>query len=145
MKIAIFTGSFNPFTIGHKDVVDRALSIFDKVVIAFGVNLQKEPFMPIEERMERVKRAYAGDERVEVTSYQGLTIDLAKRYNTHYIIKGARNAIDFEYERNMADINKRLGGLETVLLFANDEKAHVSSSLVRELVRFGKPADEYIV
>lgn len=145
MKIAIFTGSFNPFTIGHKDVVDRALSIFDKVVIAFGVNLQKEPFMPIEERMERVKRAYAGDERVEVTSYQGLTIDLAKRYNTHYIIKGVRNAIDFEYERNMADINKRLGGLETVLLFANDEKAHVSSSLVRELVRFGKPADEYIV
>lgn len=145
MKIAIFTGSFDPFTIGHKDVVDRALSIFDKVVIAFGVNLQKEPFMPIEERMERVKRVYAGDERVEVTSYQGLTIDLAKRYNTHYIIKGVRNAIDFEYERNMADINKRLGGLETVLLFANDEKAHVSSSLVRELVRFGKPADEYIV
>ncbi|MCQ2330108.1 MAG: pantetheine-phosphate adenylyltransferase [Paludibacteraceae bacterium] len=145
MKIAIFTGSFDPFTIGHKDVVDRALSIFDKVVIAFGVNLQKEPFMPIEERMERVRKVYDGDERVEVTSYQGLTIDLAKRYNTHYIIKGVRNAVDFEYERNMAEINRRLGGLETVLLFANDEKAHVSSSLVRELVRFGKPADEYIV
>ena len=145
MRIGVFSGSFDPFTIGHKAIVDRSLGLFDKVVVAFGVNRAKKPYMPIEERIERVRQAYKGDSRVEVMSYEGLTVDLMEQLGAHYIIKGVRNSIDFEYERNMAEINRKLSGVETLILIADGEFAHVSSSLVRELASFGKDIEKYIV
>ncbi len=145
MKTIIFPGSFDPFTIGHKDVVERILPLFDKVVIAFGVNLQKKSFMPLEERMERVRKAFAGNDKIEVTSYTGLTVDLAKKYDTHYILRGVRTNADFEYERIMADANRRLEGVDTIFVVADEKYAYVSSSLVRELSAFGRDITDLIV
>lgn len=145
MKTAIFPGSFDPFTIGHKHIVDKALQLFDRVVIAFGINHNKAPFMPLEERMERVRRAYAAESRVVVNSYDCLTVDLARRYDTRYIIRGVRNTVDFEYEKNLADINSKLSDIETIFLLTDAETALVSSSLVRELSAFGKDVKDLIV
>ena len=145
MRIGVFSGSFDPFTIGHKSVVDRSLELFDRVVVAFGINRAKQPFIPLDERMQRVREAYRDDPRVQVLSYEGLTVDLMQSLGAHYIIKGVRNAMDFEYERNMADINRRLSGVETILLIADPECAHISSSLVRELASFGKPIEHLIL
>lgn len=145
MRKALFAGSFDPFTIGHKSIVDRALSLFDEVIIAFGVNVNKEPFMPLDERMARVRNAYREDDRVKVVSYEGLTVDLAKEMNISCLVRGVRNIVDYEYEKTMADVNRKLTGIETVLLIADAEKDYVSSSLVREFARFGKDIDTLIV
>lgn len=145
MRKALFAGSFDPFTIGHKSIVDRALFLFDEVIIAFGVNVNKEPFMPLDERMARVRNAYREDDRVKVVSYEGLTVDLAKEMNISCLVRGVRNIVDYEYEKTMADVNRKLTGIETVLLIADAEKDYVSSSLVREFARFGKDIDTLIV
>ncbi len=144
MKTAIFPGSFDPFTIGHADVVDRILPLFDKVVIAFGVNTQKTPYFPLEERMEAVRRRYAGDSRVEVVGYTDLTADLAARYGAKYVVRGVRSVADFEYERTIADANRMIAGLETVFIIADPHVAHISSSLVRELKTFGRDVSEFL-
>lgn len=145
MKTAIFPGSFDPFTVGHKCIVDKALLLFDHVVIAFGVNVRKSPFMPLDERMARVRKAYEDDPRVEVTHYSCLTIDLVRKYNTCYIVRGVRNVVDFEYEKNIADVNQKLADIETIFLLSDPDVALISSSLVRELAGFGKEITEYIV
>lgn len=145
MKTGVFSGSFDPFTVGHKAIVDRSLELFDKVIVAFGTNRAKKEYMPLEKRMERVRRAYAHEARVEVISYEGLTVDMMRDINAHYIIRGVRNTVDFEYERVMADVNRKLTGVETVLLIADMENSHISSSLVRELASFGKDITNMIV
>ncbi len=145
MKRALFAGSFDPFTIGHKAIVDRSLMLFDEVVVAFGVNVMKTPFMPLEERMDRVRAVYKDDDRVKVVSYEGLTVDLAKEMEVTCLLRGVRNAIDYEYEKTIAEVNQKLCGIETVLLVADSETGHVSSSLVRELAHFGKEIDKLIV
>lgn len=145
MRKALFAGSFDPFTIGHKAIVDRALLLFDEVVVAFGVNVNKVPFMPIDERMTRVRKAYSGDDRVKVVSYEGLTVDLARNMGIDCLVRGVRDMKDFEYEKNMAEINRRLNGMETVLLIADAETGYVSSSLVRELAHFGKDINNLII
>lgn len=144
MRRAIFPGSFDPFTIGHKDIVMRALDLFDEIVIGVGRNADKKPLMPVEERVEAIRKAFEGDSRVRVMTYPGLTVDFAREVDAHFILRGIRCVQDFEYERNMAEANKELSGLETVLLYTSPQYAHISSSLVRDLYRYQKDISQYI-
>ena len=143
MKTGVFVGTFNPFTIGHASIVRRSLALFDKLVIGVGVNTAKENSRE-EDRVEQIARLYAAEPRVEVRSYSDLTIDFARREGAQFIVKGVRSVKDFEYEREQADINRRLSGLETILLFAESGMEAVSSSLVRELQRFGRDVSEFL-
>lgn len=143
MKTGVFVGSFNPFTIGHESIVRRSLALFDKLVIGVGVNTAKEDNEG-ESRVGQIARLYADEPRVEVCSYTDLTVDFARREGAQFIVKGVRSVKDFEYEREQADINRRLSGLETILLFAEPGMEAVSSSLVRELQRFGRDVSEFL-
>jgi len=140
----IFTGSFDPFTIGHDDIVRRALPLFDRIVIGIGVNEHKKYAQTTEERIENISRLYAEEPKIEVKAYGDLTVDFAKREGAHYIIKGVRSMKDFEYEREQAEINIRIGGVETLLLFADPQLASISSSMVRELMHFGRDVSEFL-
>lgn len=145
-RVALFAGSFDPFTIGHKSIVDRAVGLFDTVIIGLGVNTSKSPWMPLEERLAAIRSVYAGEPRVIVESFSGLASDFAREKGVRYLVRGVRSVADFEYERNMADANRLIasGGLETILIPALPELAAVSSSLVRELARFGAPYRQFI-
>ena len=138
MKTGIFVGSFDPFTIGHDSIVRRALPLFDKIVIGVGVNERKTHMLNEDERVERIAQLYASEPKIEVKGYNDLTVDFAKREQAHFIIKGVRSMKDFEYEREQADINKLLNGIETILLCAEPQLASISSSVVRELKHFGR-------
>lgn len=144
MRTGIFVGSFDPFTIGHKSVVDRVLPLFDRVVIGVGVNERKQYMFTVEERVAAIRQLYAGDERVVVESYSDLTVDFAQRHGAQFVVKGVRNVRDFEYERDQADINRRLTGLETLLIYAEPGLDSVSSSVVRELNHFGKDTSMFV-
>ena len=140
----IFTGSFDPYTIGHDDILRRALPLFDHIVIGIGVNERKSYMQSAEERMKTIKAIYADEPKVEVKTYNDLTIDFARRENASYIIKGVRSVKDFEYERDQADINRQLSGVETLLLYADRRYAAVSSSMVRELIHFGQDVSRFL-
>ena len=144
MKTGIFVGSFDPFTIGHLSIVRRALPLFDKLVIGVGVNERKTYLHTTEERIAAISRLFANEPAVEVRSYSGLTVDFAHSVEAGFIVKGVRSMKDFEYEREQADINREIGGVETVLLFAEPQLAHISSSMVRELTHFGKDPAPYL-
>lgn len=144
MRTGIFVGSFDPFTIGHDSIVRRVLPLFDKVVIGVGHNERKNYMTPTAERVEQIRRIYSNEPSVEVKQYNDLTVDFARREGTQYIIKGVRSVKDFEYEREQADINRRLTGIETVLLYAEPGMESISSSLVRELIHFGKDVSQFL-
>ena len=141
----LFTGSFDPYTIGHDNILRRALPLFDKIVIGIGVNERKQYMLTADERLDNISKIYASEPKVEVKTYNDLTIDFAKRVGAQYIIKGVRSVKDFEYEREQADINRQLSGIETLLIYAEPQYANISSSLVRELRHFGRNADEFLV
>ncbi|MDR0835061.1 MAG: pantetheine-phosphate adenylyltransferase [Tannerella sp.] len=138
MKKVIFPGSFDPFTTGHDALVKRALVFADEVVIAIGVNIEKKTMFTVEDRVENIQSVYKDENRIKVLTYNNLTADFAKETNADCILRGVRNITDFEYEKNMADINRKLTGIETVILFSEPEYEYVSSNLVRELKKFGK-------
>ncbi|MDR2147438.1 MAG: pantetheine-phosphate adenylyltransferase [Tannerella sp.] len=138
MKRAIFTGTFDPFTIGHYALLKRAFAIADEIIIAIGVNIEKDTMFTLEERVEAISAIYQDDSRVKVVTYNNLTADFAREVNADYILRGVRNLADFEYEKNMADINRKLTGIETIVLFSEPEYEYVSSNLVRELKKFNK-------
>ena len=140
----IFTGSCDPYTIGHDDILRRALPLFDHIVIGIGVNERKSYMQSAEERMKTIKAIYADETKVEVKTYNDLTIDFARRENASYIIKGVRSVKDFEYERDQADINRQLSGIETLLLYADPRYSAVSSSMVRELIHFGQDVSRFL-
>ena len=137
-------GSFDPFTIGHDAIVRRALPLFDRLVIGVGYNERKQYMYSQDERIRSISRLYTNDPRVAVKVYNDLTIDFARREGAQYIIKGVRSVKDFEYEREQADINRRIGGIDTLLLYAAPDMASVSSSLVRELIHFGKDVSDFL-
>ena len=146
-RVALFAGSFNPFTIGHASIVERALPLFDRIVIAVGINPDKhESERQKDSNLEQISEYAARyDGKVEVISYsRELTVDLAKRIGARWLLRGVRSVKDFEYERDLADINRRIGGIETVLLFALPEHAAVSSSVVRELASYGRDIAEFL-
>ena len=143
-RIALFTGTFDPFTIGHQNVVDRTLPLFDKIVIAVAVSKLKHTSEEIDARVKAIEAVYKDEERVEVKSYDDLTVDMARRESAHFIVRGVRSVKDFEYEREQAEINRKLSGVETLLLFADPSLSSISSTLIRELRFFDKDADEWI-
>ena len=144
MRIAIFPGSFDPFTIGHASIVRRGLEMFDKIVIGVGYNTNKRSFLTPEERVEAIEKVYASEARVKVVAYADLTADLARREQAGFVLRGIRSVKDFEYERDIASINHRLSGVETVLLFTEPHYADISSTIVRELLAFGKDVSEFL-
>lgn len=141
-RTALYAGTFNPFTIGHLSILRRGLELFDKVVVCVGVNCAKGQARPDTEAL-REKLADMGN--AEVIEWDGLTVDAAAATGARWLLRGVRSVADFEYERNLADINRRIAGIETVILFAEPELASVSSSMVRELQRFGRDVDGLIV
>ena len=134
-KIAVFAGTFDPFTIGHQDIVNRALSIFDKIIIAIGVNDEKMPLFSLEDRMKLIGKSFINNEKVIIETYTGLTGEFCKKQNAQYLIRGVRNAVDFQYENDLAQANMEIFGIETVFFITTPTLSHVSSSLVRELYK----------
>lgn len=138
-KTALFAGSFNPFTLGHLRIVERGLKIADRIIIAVGYNINKTPAPEIHTRIGEIRDAVEhlnpnwADPIVRVTSYTGLTADFAKFSDADFLLRGARNSIDFEYERNLADVNLKLLGIDTIILCTEPEYGYISSSVVREL------------
>ena len=144
MKTGLFTGSFDPFTIGHQSIVARVLPLFDKLVIGVGVNERKKYMYSAEVRVKAIAELYAYNPKGEVRAFNDLAVDFAHREGAWFFVKGVRSVKDFEYEREQADINRAMGGIETLLVFAEPQHASVSSSLVRELIHFGKNAEMFL-
>ena len=144
MKKAIFPGSFDPFTKGHFDIVMRGLDIFDEIIIGIGINSTKKETFPLQQRLNDIQQYFAAEPRVQVHTYDGLTVDFAAQHQAQFILRGVRSTLDFEYERSMAEANKQLSGLETVLLYTRPEYAHISSTLVRDLHSHGKDIAAYL-
>ena len=145
MKTGIFVGSFDPFTIGHDSIVRRALPLFDRLVIGVvGDNVNKPQMRPAVERMEAISELYKDEPAIEVKPYYGLAMDFARQEGAQFIVKGVGTVSDFEYEQWQADFNRRLGGIETILLYTEPELASVSSSALRELSHFGVDVSEFL-
>lgn len=146
MRIAIFPGSFDPFTLGHESLVKRGLQLFDRVVVAVGYNEHKAGWIAVDERVRALEEFYRNEPRVEVRKYSGLTVDFASSIKDAdvFILRGVRSTKDYEYELNIADVNRRLSGVETVVLFSEPNLSCISSSVVRELHHFGRDITEWL-
>jgi len=144
MKRAIFPGTFDPFTIGHYSIVMRGLNIFDEIVIGIGHNQSKKTLFTIEKRIEMIQKAFEGETRVKVTAYSTLTVDFATEVHAGFILRGLRSVGDFEYERTIGDNNRLLTGIETVILFTEAEYAHISSTVARDLISYGKDISSFL-
>ena len=145
LKTGIFVGSFDPFTVGHDSIVQRSLPLFDRLVIGVvGDNVHKPSMRPAEERMKVIRNLYANVPAIEVKPFHGLAVEFARAENAHFIVKGVRSTKDFEYEREQADINRQIAGVETILLFAEPHLSSVSSTMVRELQHFGVDVSEFL-
>lgn len=144
-RIGIFVGTFDPFTIGHASIVRRALPLFDRLIIGVvGDNVNKPHMRPVEERLRAIAALYQGQPTVEVKPYFGLAMDFARNEGARFIVKGVRSVADFEYEQQQADLNRRLGGIETILLYTEPELTSISSSAVRELSHFGVDVSQFL-
>ncbi|NDV55809.1 pantetheine-phosphate adenylyltransferase [Parabacteroides sp. 52] len=143
-RIALFPGTFDPFTIGHQSLVTRGLDLVDEIIIAIGINDKKQTYFSLEKRMEAIKNLYRTEPRVSVMPYDSLTVDFAKEQQARFILRGIRTVNDFEYEKSIADVNRVLAGIETFILFTEPEHTHISSSIVRELLRYGKDISMFV-
>ena len=135
-RICLFPGTFDPITKGHVDVIERAASLFDKLVIGIGINSSKQPMFSVEQRIEWINDIFKKNSKIEATSYSGLTIDYCREINAHYILRGIRYVSDFEYEKAIADMNRTLApDIETIFLTCSPEFSSISSTLVRDVIR----------
>ncbi|MFJ1377642.1 pantetheine-phosphate adenylyltransferase [Capnocytophaga canimorsus] len=137
MKRALFPGSFDPITLGHYDIIHRALDLFDEIVVAIGVNNDKNYMFSIEQRKAFIEQAFADQPKVKVTTYQGLTVDYCKEIRAQFILRGLRNPADFEFEKAIAHTNRTLSKIETVFLLTAASTSFISSSIVRDVLRNG--------
>lgn len=144
MKTALFPGTFDPFTLGHASIVERALGIFDNILIGIGCNAGKNNMFTPEERLLQVRSCYANDPRIEVCIYEGMTSKLAAERNIRHIIRGIRSANDFEYERILADVNDKTAGIETVFLITKPELSFIQSAVVRELLIHNQDVSDFV-
>ena len=135
MKKAIFPGSFDPITIGHVDIIKRAMKVFDEIIIAVGDNTDKKYMFPKEKRVEFVKQTFNNYNSIKIESYNGLTVDFCKKNNTEFMIRGLRNPADFDFEKGIALTNRRMTDIETIFFLTSPENSFVSSSIVRDLIR----------
>jgi pantetheine-phosphate adenylyltransferase len=135
-KIAVFPGSFDPITTGHADVVKRALPLFDEIIIAIGINSQKQALFPLEQRIKWIELVFKDEKKIKVESYEGLTVNFCEKKKANYLLRGIRSSADFEYEKTIAHLNHdMLPQLETILILAQPELSSISSAIVREIIR----------
>ena len=144
MKRAIFPGTFDPFTIGHYSIVMRGLNIFDEIIIGIGTNQSKQTLFSVEKRIEMIQQTFLGEPRIKVQAYNSLTTDFAIEVDAKFALRGLRSVGDFEYERTISDTNRILTGLETVILFTESAYAHISSTVARDLISYGKDITEFL-
>ncbi len=137
MKRAIFPGSFDPLTLGHFDIINRGITLFDELVIAIGINAEKKYMFSLEERQQFIIDAFKNEPRVKVMTYEGLTVDFCQKINANFILRGLRNPADFEFEKAIAHTNRSLSEIETVFLLTSSGKSFISSSIVRDVIRHG--------
>ena len=135
MKKAVFPGSFDPITIGHLDIVERAIKVFDEIIIAVGDNTNKRYMFPKEKRVEFVKQTFYNYDNVKIESYDGLTVDFCRKNNIEFMIRGLRNPADFEFEKSIALTNREMTEIETIFLLTSPENSFINSSIVRDLIR----------
>lgn len=144
-KITIFPGSFDPITIGHVDLIKRALPLYDKIIVAIGVNSQKQYLFSLEERLEWIREVFADEPKVEVGQFSGLTAHYAKKIGARYLLRGLRNASDFDYEKTISQLNNIVGeGIETIFLISQPAYSHISSTIVREIIIGGGDASPFL-
>lgn len=144
-KVAVFPGSFDPITTGHVELVRRAVPLFDKIVVAVGINSQKKYLFTLEQRMEWLKAVFADEPKIEVDSFEGLTAHFCTRIGSRYLLRGLRNASDFDYEKTISQLNDIVGdGLETVFLISQPAYSHISSTIVREIIKGGGDASPFL-
>eukprot|EP00916_Digyalum_oweni_P017337 GHVL01028366.1.p2 GENE.GHVL01028366.1~~GHVL01028366.1.p2 ORF type:complete len:159 (-),score=20.91 GHVL01028366.1:917-1393(-) len=143
-NIALFPGSFDPFTIGHENIVLSAIDLFDEIIIGIGTNTTKVYFYPINQRMEWIEELFAEHTKIKVVQFSGLSVDFSKKINANYILRGIRTAADFEYERAIAQVNKNMSGIESVFLLTTPEHTPVASSIVKDIIKHGGDAEKFI-
>ncbi|MFN8310860.1 MAG: pantetheine-phosphate adenylyltransferase [Chitinophagales bacterium] len=145
MKIAVFPGSFDPITVGHVDIVKRALPLFDQIIVAIGANSQKQSLYPLEQRLKWIKKVFDGEKKVRVASFEGLTVKFCKEQQARYILRGIRSASDFDYEKTIAHLNNAmLPDLETILILSKPELSSISSTIVREIIRGNGKVNKFV-
>jgi pantetheine-phosphate adenylyltransferase len=144
-KTAIFPGSFDPITTGHESIIRRALPLFDKVIVAIGVNSAKSGFFPAEKRKQWIEKVFSGEKKIEVRTYQGLTVDLCKQEKAGYILRGLRTSADFEFERVIAQMNRAMDSkIETVFILSTPDLSAVNSTVIRDIIRNGGDAAQFV-
>ncbi len=144
MRRAVFPGSFDPITLGHYDIIERGLTLFDEVILAIGVNSEKKYMFSLEERKQFIEEAFKNEPRIKVMTYKGLTIDFCKQQNADFILRGLRNPGDFEFEKAIAHTNRKMSDIETVFLLTSSGKSYISSSIVRDVIRNGGDVSELV-
>ena len=135
MKKAIFPGSFDPITLGHYDIIERSITLFDEVIVAIGINADKKYMFSLEQRKAFIENAFKDQPKVKVVTYKGLTVDFCKKNNVNFILRGLRNPADFEFEKAIAHTNRDLAPIETVFLLTAASTSYISSSIVRDVIR----------
>lgn len=145
MRVAIFPGSFDPITIGHVDIIKKALPLFDKIIISIGTNTQKKSLFSLDQREQWIRDVFSGEPKIAVDHFDGLTADYAKKIDSHYLLRGLRNGSDFDYEKTISQVNQTISkGLETIFFISSPEVAHISSTVVREIISGGGDASPFI-
>lgn len=137
MKRAVFPGSFDPITLGHVDILERALPLFDEIILAIGTNADKKYMFSLEDRVRFLEETFENEPKIKVMTYEGLTVDFCKKENAGFILRGLRNAIDLEFEKTIGQTNYKMSGVETVFLISSSGKGHISSSVVRDVRKNG--------
>ncbi|MCF6224092.1 MAG: pantetheine-phosphate adenylyltransferase [Flavobacteriaceae bacterium] len=135
MKRAVFPGSFDPLTLGHKDIIDRALPLFDEIIIAIGINSSKQYMFSLEQRISFIKETFKSNDKIKVETYQGLTIAYCQKVKSDFILRGLRNPADFEFEKAIAHTNRKMSEIETVFLLTSADTSYISSSIVRDILK----------
>ncbi len=144
MRRAIFPGSFDPITLGHVDIINRALPLFDEIIIAIGINADKKYMFTLEERIKFIKENYVNEPKIKVETYTGLTIDICKKLDVDFILRGLRNPADFEFEKAIAQANRKMSTIETVFLLTSADTSFISSSIVRDILRNGGNVEGFV-
>jgi pantetheine-phosphate adenylyltransferase len=144
VKTAIFPGTFDPFTLGHASIVRRGLHLFDRIIIAVGINSEKKTMFSLDERMDQVRACFKNEPRVVICSYDGMTVDFARKENAGFILRGVRTLGDFEYERLLSDVNHKISDIDTVFLFTEPEYSSIQSNVVRELLKHNQDIEEFV-
>ena len=145
MKIALFPGSFDPITKGHQDIIERATPLFDKIIVAIGTNSSKKYLYTLEERMQWIKETFSENSKVEITTYTGLTIDYCKKVNANYILRGLRNTVDYNYEANIAQMNRAMqANIETVFMLTSPNLSAINSNIVRDIIINNGDASQFV-